>query len=136
VADTLKIEIKGVKELQAKFKQIDSELQMAVLEGLKAGGQIVVTTAKGRVSVKTGNLQSKIMEQSSFIQNSEARVTVGVKNVPYAARIEYGYTGPDSLGRTFHQKARPYLRNSLDEKDKEILAAVESKVRDVLRRYA
>ena len=35
VVDQLRIEIKGIKELQSKFKVIDSELQMAVLEGLK-----------------------------------------------------------------------------------------------------
>lgn len=136
MVDQLRMEIKGIKELQSKFKVIDSELQMAVLEGLKNGGEIVTKTAKNRVSVKTGNLRDHIEEQSSYIQNSEARVTVGVKKVPYAARIEYGYTGPDKLGRRFHQKPRPYLRNSLDEKEMEIKTAVETKIKSVLRRYA
>lgn len=135
MVDHLRIEINGIKELQSKFKVIDSELQMAVLEGLKNGGEIVTKTAKNRVSVKTGNLRDHIKEQSSYIQNSEARVTVGVKNVPYAARIEFGYTGPDKLGRRFHQAAQPYMRNSLDENGKKIDNIIESKLKAVIARY-
>jgi phage gpG-like protein len=40
-------------------------------------------------------------------------VSVGT-NVDYAARQEFGYTGPDKLGRTFNQPPRPYLRPALD----------------------
>lgn len=130
-----KIEVKGVKELQSTFKHLDEELQKAVLEGLQDGGQIVIASAKGRVAVDTGNLRDHIEEQSSYIQNGTAKVDVGVKKVPYAARIEFGYTGPDKLGRRFHQQPRPYLRNSLDENKERVVRAIETRIKYVLSRY-
>jgi len=136
VADSIKIEVKGIKELQKNFKQAEAEIRSAIMQGLRLGGDIVVFRAKERVSVKTGNLKSKIKEQKAFTYKDQVQVNVGVTGVPYAARLEYGYTGPDKLGRRFHQKPRPYLRNSLDEKEKVIVAIVESKVKEVVRRYA
>jgi len=136
VADAIRIEIKGIPQLQAKFKQIDNDMQKALLEGLVEGGALVVNTAKGRVAYKTGNLKNNIKEQKQSMSGGKAQVDVGVTTVPYAARIEFGYTGPDKLGRRFHQKPRPYLRNSLDEKEREIKTAVETKIKSVLRRYA
>lgn len=136
MADAIRIEIKGIPQLQAKFKQIDNDMQKALLEGLVEGGALVVNTAKGRVAYKTGNLKNNIKEQKQSMSGGKAQVDVGVTTVPYAARIEFGYTGPDKLGRRFHQKPRPYLRNSLDEKEREIKTAVETKIKSVLRRYA
>lgn len=38
-----------------------------------------------------------------------------LNNAAYAARLEYGYTGPDSLGRTFNQPPRAYVRGTMAE---------------------
>lgn len=37
-------------------------------------------------------------------------------DLEYAARIEFGFTGPDSLGRVYNQPAQPYLRPAFDTK--------------------
>src|SRR5215212_7582382 len=39
----------------------------------------------------------------------QAEVFVDQAKVPYARRVEYGFRGPDILGRRFNQKAQPYL---------------------------
>lgn len=36
-------------------------------------------------------------------------------DLEYAARIEFGFTGPDSLGRVYNQAPHPYLRPAFDE---------------------
>jgi len=41
--------------------------------------------------------------------NSPQQVAVGT-NLVYARRIEYGFSGTDSLGRTYNQPPRSYLR--------------------------
>lgn len=105
------------------------------MQGLREGGQIVVTTAKGRVSVRTGNLKNNIKEQNRSTYADLVQVDVGVKGVPYAARQEFGYIGPDKLGRRFHQPPRPYLRNSLDDNETKIKNAVESEIKAVVARY-
>ena len=135
MADAIRIEIKGIPHLQAKFKQIDNDMQKALLEGLVEGGALVVNTAKGRVAYKTGNLKNNIKEQKQSMSGGKAQVDVGVTTVPYAARIEFGYTGPDKLGRRFHQAAQPYMRNSLDENGKKIDNIIESKLKAVIARY-
>jgi hypothetical protein len=33
----------------------------------------------------------------------------------YARRIELGFSGPDSLGRVYHQPPRPYVRPAYEE---------------------
>src|SRR5690606_32439399 len=37
-------------------------------------------------------------------------VGVDEQTAPYARRIEFGYRGPDRLGRRFNQRAHPYMR--------------------------
>lgn len=56
-----------------------------------------------------------------------ASVDVGT-DVPYAARIEFGFAGQDSLGRTYSQSPQPYLRPAFDENQAEVFG----EIRDVL----
>ena len=90
---------------------------------------------KDELAYKTGNLKNNIKEQKQSMSGGKAQVDVGVTTVPYAARIEFGYTGPDKLGRRFHQAAQPYMRNSLDENGKKIDNIIESKLKAVIARY-
>ena len=55
-------------------------------------------------------------------------------DVPYAARLEYGYVGPDSLGRTFHQPARPYLRPAFDNNKDAAIREVGEALADLLEK--
>lgn len=64
-----------------------------------------------------------------------AGVDVGT-DVPYARRIELGFMGTDSLGRTYHQPARPYLRPGLDQNEREIQTEVREVFLHQLRRTA
>jgi hypothetical protein len=41
------------------------------------------------------------------ITKAEGRV---FSNSPYGPRLEYGFTGQDSLGRNYHQQPRPHWR--------------------------
>ena len=54
-----------------------------------------------------------------------ASVTIGIgTKVDYARRIEFGFVGPDSLGRNYNQAAQPYLRPALDENEPVILKEI------------
>ena len=43
-------------------------------------------------------------------------------NVEYARRVEMGFVGTDSLGRTYNQAPNPYLRPALEKNRSKILA--------------
>jgi hypothetical protein len=62
---------------------------------------------------------------------SRSAVSVGT-NVDYAARQEFGYTGPDKLGRTFNQPPRPYLRPALDSNHARVRKEVGDATRAVI----
>lgn len=62
---------------------------------------------------------------------TRAKVLVGT-NVEYARRIEYGFSGTDSLGRHYNQPAHPYLRPAFDEKAAAVVKAVGVALRKLL----
>lgn len=45
---------------------------------------------------------------------------VGPVGVPYAKRLEFGFTGEDALGRKYNQEPRPFMRPVAFENEDEI----------------
>jgi HK97 gp10 family phage protein len=80
----------------------------------------------------TGNLMRSIKAIPKTKSADRCEFTVG-SDMDYACRLEYGYTGPDKLGRTFHQAPRPYLRRAIDENKDNVNEAFREKFEDVLR---
>jgi hypothetical protein len=96
---------------------------------------------------KTGNLVNSISystdkEQGSVrpmtkrniggtqLQKPETRFTCRVgTNVVYAARVEFGFTGKDSLGRYFNQPAKSYLRAGILPNRDAILSIIDKAIR-------
>ncbi len=63
----------------------------------------------------TGRLRTSITHSvSGSVLSGEIIGRVG-SNVPYARRLELGFSGTDSKGRNINQGARPYLRPALKE---------------------
>lgn len=58
-----------------------------------------------------------------------AEAVVGT-NKPQARRLEYGYVGPDSLGRIFNQPPYPHMGPAVEEVRPAFLAAVGAAVGD------
>lgn len=70
------------------------------------------------------------------IQGADEYSILAGTNLPYARRQEYGFDDmTDSLGRTFHQKARPHIRPAFDSMGdacmKEFGAALWAKLKAV-----
>lgn len=58
-------------------------------------------------------------------QPSTTRVVVHIgTDVDYAKRLEYGFSGQDSLGRTYNQPPNPTLRPAFDESKDRALAVI------------
>lgn len=53
-------------------------------------------------------------------------------NVAYAARIEFGFVGADSLGRKYHQPANAYLRPAFSTSRDAVRSAMLGAARDQL----
>lgn len=101
----------------------------ALEEAINAGGlelenEIKLHIEKNKL-VKTGNLLNSIKKGPAKVSDTSAEVEVGT-NVPYAARLEFGFSGADSLGRIYNQPARPYMRPAVDEGKDRIEQAVSA----------
>lgn len=109
------VNILGLPELRAKLEGMNAAIAgPAVAAGLMAGAKVLETAAKQNAPVVTGNLRRSIHSE----QLGALEAAVGT-DVVYARRVEYGFNGPDALGRVYHQPPRPYMRPAFDEnKDK------------------
>jgi hypothetical protein len=61
----------------------------------------------------SGRLQKSIASRVTKDSNGNVVGLVG-SNVPYEPRLELGFSGTDSLGRTYHQLPRPAFRPALE----------------------
>ena len=115
--DALKIEIKGLKELQRKAEQMTRDLHgPPMLEAMRRATLVVQRAAKINAPVSDGRLRASITPEV----RAQAREVVGVvgTNVKYAPYVEFGTRphwppfGPDSsLARWSHLHGieNPYL---------------------------
>lgn len=139
----MKYTIIGTKELIAKFNKLGEAARGKALENsLVAGGLLISNAAKNNAPYITGTLKRSIHvgghtaesspgftpddvsgEYSDIggnkITETGAEILVGT-NLDYARRIEFGFSGADSLGRVFNQPAQAYLRPALDEEKENV----------------
>ena len=139
----MKSTVIGSKELIAKFNKLGEAARGKALENsLVAGGLLISNSAKDNAPYISGTLKRSIhvgghIAESApgFTTNDEggeysdvggnkitqtgAEILVGT-NLDYARRIEFGFSGADSLGRVFNQPAQAYLRPALDEEKENV----------------
>ena len=102
---------------------------------------MVVEESKAIVPVDTGNLRDHI-HQEPLIDQPEKQIQQVAPmfeadnkwgfDPAYARRIEYGFVGQDSLGRTYNQAAQPYMRPAFDSKQAEATKTIKESVYDAL----
>lgn len=104
----------GGAELARKLAALSDAVAGNVLAAaVRSGGNLVMNDAKRLAPYRTGTLRRSIHVEVEA-GKGHAEASVGT-DVPYGARIEFGFDGKDSLGREYHQPPRPYLRPALDE---------------------
>lgn len=80
------------------------------------------------------NIKADLREAKG--SNPSARVGPDGKIIPYAARLEFGFVGTDSKGRTYNQGPRPYMRRALNEGAKKAGDEAIKAAGSVFRKFA
>lgn len=125
---SISFDLQKTPAFQAKVELLRSVLTSQMVDAvLLTAAMPVVNRAKERAAYKTGTLRRSIRAEKS-----SDFVRVGT-DVPYGARIEFGFVGTDSRGRRYNQGPRPYLRPAIDETRQEVLAAGVSALRALVR---
>lgn len=106
----------------------------ALSVGLMVGGNKIVEQTKANLtangSVKSGALRDSYHAEHGESGPDYAEILVGSSGVPYAWRVEFGFSGADSLGRVYNQAAKPAFRPAIDEHQAEIVSAVVDTARE------
>ena len=133
----LVVSIEGVDTLSLKVKYLITAAQRGVRLGTSEAAGLFVEEAKAQVPVKTGRLRDSIqaVDQEDTPQRYTLAVTPALPaanpwgfDPPYARRIEYGFMGTDSLGRTYHQEPRPYMRPAFVAQQDPAAAAIKESI--------
>lgn len=127
------IKLLGSAALKQMLKQTEDELPKALEAGLTTGALLIQNSAKKKVVKRTGTLSRSIHTKTVEYTKKKVSVAVGT-DVEYARRIEYGFSGKDSLGRNYNQSPRPYLRPALDEQKDEAAKVAAKTVQQILRK--
>jgi Bacteriophage HK97-gp10, putative tail-component len=133
----LTVRMDGLDTLSLQTRYLAKAAQDGLKLGVNEAAAIFQIEAKTLVPVDTGRLQASI--HTDYVENTSERQVLAVSPVfdatneygfepPYARRIEFGFTGPDKLGRVYHQPAQPYMRPAFDSKQSEARAAIRGGV--------
>lgn len=96
---------------EAAIKELLESEDGDVAKDLQKRALRCVRVAKRLCPVDTGRLRSSIT--SELGKDGDGLLAVVGTNVEYAARIEFGFHGTDSLGREYDQEAQPFLLPAL-----------------------
>lgn len=111
------VKITGVKELVAKFQQIEKQMQGAILKNAALSGALVIqNSAIDKCPVDSGDLKQSIHNEISVSNATYAEIEVGT-DVEYAAYVEFG---------TRFMAAQPYMRPAFDEESDNAVSEVGS----------
>lgn len=127
-----KFKITGDRELIAKLRAMKTAMRGAALaHAASAGIKPIENSAINTAPLLTGNLRRSIHTEVVESSATYAEAATGT-DVEYAARIEFGFNGADSLGREYHQAAQPYMRPAYETMRADALEETIDALRDIV----
>ena len=113
------VDVHGFRELEALLKKLPDEIaKKVVVNGLKAGGRLLVKGMKARVPVKTGKLRDSIVVTTSRKSiKGKGHAVIAFKK-PTSRRVHLTEFG------TQHSKAEPFIRPTLDAEGQSAIAEI------------
>ena len=134
------VHVIGTEDLAAKFRALADDIKGPALEAatraaaLPVLNQVRITVPEGgRTPYKTGTYRRSFAMETAEKTAERCTVVVGT-DAPQARRLEYGFVGPDKLGRVYNQAARPHIRPALDENRGAAVAEFRAAIGDIIRR--
>jgi len=112
------VEIKGMTQLKKAFGDLGKQMQRNQETALKLAANEYKNDVQAIAPYDTGTLRRSIHVEpkTGSVKDGEGRAYVLVgTDLPYARRLEFGFVGPDKLGRVYNQAPRPYFRPPLDD---------------------
>ena len=122
--------ITGAASVVSALSMASRGIRGVIPTALVSGGLLLENRWKSIAPYRTGTYRRSIHHVLAGFT-----LMIGT-NVPYARRLEYGFSGADSLGRVYHQPAGGYARRAMNETRPLVIAEVVSAIRAQLGRLA
>lgn len=98
------IQVKGLKELQAALRAIDSELPKKLREANLEAAEVIASKARGRAAGGPGAAPLTAPSIKAAAEQRRAKVSLGGPQFPFAMGVEFG-----GRGRSTTQQFQPHL---------------------------
>lgn len=105
-------DFKDITRLPIDLGKIAARVTQNETVAVKLAGNAYKNDVQAIAPYKTGTYRRSIHVEMST--EGEAPVALIGTNAPQALRLEYGFVGPDRLGRVYNQKPRPHWRPAWD----------------------
>ena len=141
------VRIEGMDKLRAKFEAMaDAVKAETASNALEAGATVIQMYAQDNIRTKLNKHPTGFLANSVTVKKEGKGVTVGPRNVVYAAIHEFGGTivplnakmlhfmidGKDVFAHAVRIPARPYLRPAVDAHIPEITQAIGDALRGLI----
>jgi hypothetical protein len=126
-----RIEVQGLKELQAALRRADADLPKTLRIALNKSSELVIMYAQKRMPSRTGRAKASLKARSS---QRQARIAMGGRRAPHAPWLDFGgKVGKNrSVSRPFYRDGR-YVYKGLAENQEEITETMSVALARVLK---
>ncbi len=110
-----------------------TSLRRVLDDTIRTEAVLLQSQARRNAPIVSGELRSSIqVQEDDNPDGAGVLVTVGT-NKEYAARIEFGFSGADSLGRVYSQAGNPFMQKAVTTRRPKINKAVVQALTRVLK---
>ncbi|MEW2402130.1 HK97 gp10 family phage protein [Streptomyces sp. NPDC046862] len=125
------------EELADRLERAATKIGPAVQRAVKHTGELGAARIRGYASGRPGPNVISGDYRSSWQPTPTRRLPYGASctigtNEPQGRRLEFGFVGPDSLGRVYDQKPFPHVQPALPFIETTLLASMRIAVSEVL----
>lgn len=137
---SIRVTVKGQKELDAKFKKLEAATQSKIMrEAVEDGAKIVKADARSRVTSRSGKLRRGI--KLGKAKKTKAGMTIDIRSDKFYSRmVELGHTivvktrgGNKVIG---HVAGKPFMTPALDARKDEVVSAISFKFKQAVMKAA
>jgi hypothetical protein len=129
---SLSFDQKSLSEIAA-FAGFPVLLSNEVQNAMSQGGDLILASAQQNATAYFANPTGQLASSLSKLSLSPYEIIIS-SDSPYAHRRDQGFSGTDSMGRTYNDPPYLFMTNALSENEQAVLQIIDNGVSTALTR--
>ena len=121
-AENQPVRIDGLREVQRELRRLGGDARSDMKPAHKKAADLVAAETRPKAPVRTGQLQATIR---SFARQNAGVVRAGIKAVPYAGPIIFGWPAR-------HIKPNPFIYEAADRRRAQVAQAYAERMSEII----